>query len=460
QKLLHALAEIDRQIDERLAHYRDHLVTDDTDRTMLSSETEAMQVYRAARDKVLVSSLDAQTVQTKLLTEVKPLGEVVLRKLDEHVAFNFAVSNRYATDNRATTRWTVTWFIGLMAVSALVVIAIGVTTMRRVRRSLADFQSAMTHIAQSLDFTRRVTVHGKDEIALTGTTFNDLLDRLQINLRDIRDGAREVSSEANQMNALSAQVSAAVGNQSEAASRIASTVEELTVSVSEVGNRATEMQTVARDSGNKAKSGSEVIEHTLHEIHAFSGIVKTASDTLTNLQEHGQEVGSVVKVISDVADQTNLLALNAAIEAARAGEQGRGFAVVADEVRKLAERTTASTAEINRTIIQMRTRSQEAVQAMDAALQVVQTSAAHADKADAAITGIGMSVGSTERLVGEIAHSIREQGIASQDIAREIEQIAQMAEQVSFAASQSAQKANGLRARAERQLATLDAYSL
>ena len=159
----------------------------------------------------------------------------------------------------------------------------------------------------------------------------------------------------------SSQVATASNEQSESASGMAATVEEMTVSINHVVDRAQETNRISSESGKLALSGEYVISQTVTDIQDIAQTVHDAAALIHSLEEHGQQISNVVMAIKEAADQTNLLALNAAIEAARAGKQGRGFSVVADKVRKLAKRTSASTQEIGSTIDTMRISASNAV---------------------------------------------------------------------------------------------------
>ena len=222
---------------------------------------------------------------------------------------------------------------------------------------------------------------------------------------------------------------------------MAASVEQMTVSISLVSERTGEAHQLSRTSGEMALSGNAVISQTVNDIKAIAAAVQQVSERLRELEGHSNGISSIVSVISELAEQTNLLALNAAIEAARAGEHGRGFAVVADEVRKLAERTASSTKEIGGMIEAIRSVSGAASLSVRHAVDLVQTGVGRADDASRTIVQIGEQSQAGVRMVEEIATSIREQSSASNDIARHIERIAEMAEESSAAARDSAESA-------------------
>jgi methyl-accepting chemotaxis protein len=225
---------------------------------------------------------------------------------------------------------------------------------------------------------------------------------------------------------------------------MAATVEQVTVSINHVSESAREALEISRKSGDLSSQGGNIIHNAATEMKQIAETVRLTSSTIEDLGQQSNQISSVVQVIKDVADQTNLLALNAAIEAARAGEQGRGFAVVADEVRKLAERTTKATEEITHMIATIQNSAHAAVASMGEAVEQVGGGVALAEQAGDAINQIKEGAGQVITVVNDISSALVEQSSASNDIASHVERVAQMSEENSAAAGETASAANHL----------------
>ena len=273
-------------------------------------------------------------------------------------------------------------------------------------------------------------------------------DRMQTRLREmiqqISHAANQLVDSVGKITGASEQLSTAVSEQSSSASAMAATVEQLTVSINHVSDNAGEAGQLANRSGQQSKDGSNVIQNTLTSMNGIAQTVQHASTKVSELGRHSEQISSIVSVIQGIADQTNLLALNAAIEAARAGEQGRGFAVVADEVRLLAQNTGKSTQEIAGMIDKIQLGVRETVESMRSGVLEVNQGVEMAGSAGAAITEIRESSAQVLAVVQQISLALREQTAASQDVARNVERSAQMAEQNNVSVQDLLHTSNGL----------------
>jgi methyl-accepting chemotaxis protein len=305
-------------------------------------------------------------------------------------------------------------------------------------------QGALLRAAQSHDLTQRVPVVGDDEVGRMARAFNSLMEELQQALKKVVDGAHSVSSAATEMAAASAQITTTSSAQAEAAASTAASVEEVTVSISQVADNTRETKTISDQASALSADGEAAARSTAAQMIRTAESVAESMRLIESLSQRSGEISGIVKVIRDIAEQTNLLALNAAIEAARAGEQGRGFAVVADEVRKLAERTASSTSEISGMIEAIQGEVQRAVSNLKTNNDQVAEGRRLAEGVAATLASINAGAQATMQRISDISAAAAEQSAASTDIARNIEKIAQMSEETNAAVSQAAAAAANL----------------
>jgi methyl-accepting chemotaxis protein len=230
---------------------------------------------------------------------------------------------------------------------------------------------------------------------------------------------------------------------------MAATVEEMSVSIDQVGEHAGTAQRISVDSGEASRQGGAVVHQATAEMQQIAEAVTDSAKTIQELQGYSTEISTIVHVIGDIADQTNLLALNAAIEAARAGEQGRGFAVVADEVRKLAERTSQSTRQIAEMIDRIQSGAERATAEMQSSVERVGRGMDSAHLAAESISTIQQGSARVGQAIDDIALALREQSVAMQAFARNVEGVAQMSEASSAVASQTSKSARQLASMAD-----------
>ncbi|GHU02778.1 hypothetical protein AGMMS49960_15840 [Betaproteobacteria bacterium] len=314
---------------------------------------------------------------------------------------------------------------------------VGYSMFRSVIKPLEEAHDVVQKVAADHNLQLRVDVRNNDEVGEMVTGFNHMMGRLQETLKNIQQKVSQVDEAVGSLSTAANQVAASSANQSSSTSSMAASIEEMSVSINTVSGSAGDAQSQAQEAGNLSDHGEQIIERTVAEMDTISHTVAKASEVIKALGEESQQISSVVQVIKEVADQTNLLALNAAIEAARAGEQGRGFAVVADEVRKLAERTTQSTGDISTKIGKIQISVNEAVKEMDEVVRQVASGQASAQEAGGCIQQIRTEAQNVSAAITEISNALKEQSQASQDVARHVENIAQMTDENNAAAEET-----------------------
>jgi methyl-accepting chemotaxis protein-2 (aspartate sensor receptor) len=335
----------------------------------------------------------------------------------------------------------------LLLSTLLVTLAVSTMLLFLVRRQIAKPLNSVVELLGEIGqghFDNRIVNKGNDEIGQLLTSANDMQTQLAKMIDNVRNSADKLASTATQVALSSQRVAIASQQQTDGAAGMAASIEELSVSISLVSDNATSARELSASSGQLSQEGRKVISDATDGITRIAETVQKSSSIIQMLGEQSGQISAVVNVIKEIADQTNLLALNAAIEAARAGEAGRGFAVVADEVRKLAERTTKSTAEIAATIDRIQTGTQEAVQSMESGVEQVNYGLSMASQAGEAIVKITDTSSAVIQAVSDISVAIQEQGQASRRMAQGIEEIARSAEQNSASMRDSAKVADQL----------------
>ena len=333
-----------------------------------------------------------------------------------------------------------------VAVSLLALLLIGylsagayfsvMTSVRRLREGSGRLAAG--------DLTARIELDTRDELRQVAASFNEMAAAMRGLIGSIRDNSDHVADSARSLVTASGQIHVATQCQSDAASSMAAAVEQMTVGIEHIARNAGEADSLAHRSGELSRQGGEIVAAVVEEIRQIAASVSESAHTVAELGERSGQISAIVQVIGDIAAQTNLLALNAAIEAARAGEQGRGFAVVADEVRKLAERTAHSTREIGERVAAIQQGTSGAVQGMEQGVTRVNEGVVRAQRAGEAMHGIREAANQVQGTVAEISHALREQSAASAEIAQKVSMIAQMAEENGSAVGSNHQTASRL----------------
>jgi len=325
--------------------------------------------------------------------------------------------------------------VGIITVFTLFIVAVPIA--RAIHKSLTEIIHSMQEIAQENgDLTVRLSTNNTDEIGDLVHWFNSFIEKLQGVIKDVVHTATPVAQTSSDIHQLSEQTMQSFKHQSNSVEQSKRSVEEMSLSVAEISRNAADAADAAQHASDEAKAGKQVVEDTVNGIRELANNVNESAESISQLQQDTNEVNVVLEVIRGIADQTNLLALNAAIEAARAGEHGRGFAVVADEVRNLASRTQQSTEEINQMLEHLKQAARNAVEKMESSRASVEASVDNANKAGESLVAINDTVKTISDMNGAIAVATEEQNQVSELMVGHVDDIQTCAEDALQASSQ------------------------
>ena len=329
--------------------------------------------------------------------------------------------------------------LAIGAVALLVGIVLFGLLSATVVRPLHQAAESMEEIASGQgDLTSRLPVNGRDELAQLAESFNRFVARIQDTVKHVMDSSTKVASSAEGMLEITLVTSDGVQRQRNEIESVATAMNEMTATVQEVARNAANAAQAANEANLQSQNGRKVVENNIQSIRKLANEIGSTAELINKLSDDSESIGSVLDVIRGIAEQTNLLALNAAIEAARAGEQGRGFAVVADEVRTLAQRTQESTREIRDMIERLQSGARDAVTAMEKGREQTESAVGQAASAGDALSSITRAVGSISDMNTQIATAAEEQSAVAEEINRNIATINTVADQAADAAAQTA----------------------
>jgi len=392
----------------------------------LQGATAGLKAYQSAVDQYR----DAQAISKEALATMTKEGTDLLDLSAKLNAFQY--EKREAESSSAKSTMTLVTVLALL----FGVIAAWVIT-RQIVAPLQQTLSIVERVASG-DLSHDLTVDRRDEMGQLQAS----IQRMTVNLRQlisgIRDGVTQIASAAEELSAVTEQTSAGVNSQKVETDQVATAMHEMTATVQEVARNAEEASEAAVAADQQAREGDRVVNEAIVQIERLAKEVGNSTEAMNELKRESDKIGSVLDVIKSVAQQTNLLALNAAIEAARAGEAGRGFAVVADEVRSLAQRTQKSTEEIEQLIAGLQSGTQQVATIMDNSRELTVSSVELTRRAGGSLENITKTVSAIQAMNQQIAAAAEEQSATAEEINRSILNVRDVSEQTSAASEETA----------------------
>ncbi len=378
---------------------------------------------------------ERQAASLKMVEAMRAFEEKMLNYREAEYNHFLATVDGTRQASRDGTRSSL--IIGL--IMTLIITIAAVVVGRLINNSIAEVANSLEEIATGEgDLTRRLSTASTDAIGRLVNSFNTFMDKLQGIIGDVKKSTSQLATAAKEMSSVSLQSNEGVCKQQAQTEQVAAAMNEMTSSVNEVAQNARAAAEAASNASDEARSGSRIVQNTVLAINSLAEEVEGAATVIKQLEEDSENIGGVLEVIRGISEQTNLLALNAAIEAARAGEQGRGFAVVADEVRTLASRTHDSTQEIQTMIERLQSGAGQAVEVMRKGREQAEISVNQAAEAGNSLEAITDSVATINDMNNQISSSASEQGDVAREINQNISVISEIGEQTSQGAQQTA----------------------
>ena len=427
----------------------DALSDNEKEKGAVKQAVEALNVYRPAIDTLFEAYKSSDDIRA-LDRAVNGVDKPVFKALDEmaRLAGEDLIKERKELGSQATGMLMLQLCVSLIA--CLFTLVLGVLIARGIIARLSGFSGVIGRVADN-DFTARCQVQGHDEIDLMGDKFNQMVEAMREMISTILQSSHQLAAASSQMRSTAGEIASASEEVACQTQSVATASEEMSATSTDIARNCNLAAEASKRTAVTATEGSKVVAESTNGMNTIAERVRQTSVTITALGTRSEQIGQIIGTIEDIADQTNLLALNAAIEAARAGEQGRGFAVVADEVRALAERTTKATREIGEMIKAIQNETYSAVKAMEDGVIEVEKGADLSQRSGQALEDILERINEVTSQIHQIATAAEEQTATTGEVTNNIQRVtdivkgtARGAEETSAAAAQLASHAQDL----------------
>ncbi len=404
------------------------------------SQARARFVDEGLKPAVLaMQSNDVSAIRQLQEKQIRPLYAAFRSALEPLIALQESQAKAAYEASDASFKTVRLFFLAMILIGGTSAVVLGLSVIRGVQRSLSELQGVMSKMAADGDLSTRARVYGRDEISQAALAFNSLIEGFSAIIRQVINSTGTVSATAASLSSVSLQIAQSSQAQSATAASTAAAIEEITVSINSVAENSEDVRKLSEKSLQQTRQGNQDVTSMIAEIDRVQQTVNQIAGSVKEFVDSTRAIAGMTQQVKDIADQTNLLALNAAIEAARAGEQGRGFAVVADEVRKLAEKSAQSANEIDRVTNSLNQKSTHVEETVQLGLRSLSATQAQVERVSSVLTEAGMAVEQSSHGINDISASVSEQSIASTEIARNVEKIAQMSEENHAAVQSNAQ---------------------
>jgi methyl-accepting chemotaxis protein len=419
-------------------------LTTEKGKTLYQAMVDARKPNAEMRDQI-VKALKAGNKReaTQMLASYEPLQAAYLKSVSDMDALVRELAKESRESSESNTQITLIVIIVLGISAFVIAIIVAFWIIGSITKPLSEAVETANKIAAG-DLTVQIESAGKSETGQLLAAMRTMVDKLKNVISDIKQASASVASGSEELSASSEEITRTMNDQSNRSSQIATSAEEMSQTVIDIAKNASNIAQSSSETAGIAQKGAEVVDKSVKESKTIVETVNTSAHVMQSLGDKSKQIGEIIDVINDIADQTNLLALNAAIEAARAGEQGRGFAVVADEVRKLAERTAKATAEISQMIGSIQGEVSSAVDSMNHTNEKVNIGLQYSVEAGEQLKSIVQSVLSLQNLVQQIATATEQMSTTSEAISGDIQAVAAGAKEISGGSDQIAQSSSEL----------------
>ncbi|WP_026842630.1 methyl-accepting chemotaxis protein [Citrifermentans bremense] len=440
-----ARAAIDKQLDDLKK-----IVRSENGKKLFGAVVEGRVQYVESQKMVigLIESGNKTQASKELMTSVRKTQAAYFTAIDKMLEHQQKELEQVGKESDALIQQSRLVVIGLLIAAIVLSALLAVIIVRSITVPVQELIAANDRLADK-DLTVSITLTGGDELGHLAESSRKMVESLRGILGQVSDSSAQIAAASSQLQSTAVQIATGAEEVASQTGSVATASEEMAATSGDIAQNCMLAAETSRQSSESANDGGAVVQETISGMVRIAERVKDSARTVESLGERSEQIGDIIETIQDIADQTNLLALNAAIEAARAGEQGRGFAVVADEVRALAERTTKATKEIGAMIKAIQDETKAAVSAMEEGVAEVEKGTEFSQRSGEALQTILKQIGEVTLQINQIATAAEEQTATTGEITMNVQQVTEVVQQTASGAAETAAAASQLASNAK-----------